>query len=309
MLRNFLASITQNGTSIVGTALAIASLVLIVSLFVMHYLGFEGGPYLGILTFLILPAIFVLGLILIPIGALLYRRKLNRLHGDEHTPKLPVFDLNSPKTRGWMAVLLGATVLNIVIVAGATYKGVEVMESVEFCGQACHTVMQPEFTAYHRSPHSRVTCAECHIGPGADWFVKSKLDGAWQLVAVAFDLYPTPIPTPLENLRPARETCEQCHWPEKFVGDKLTVRRHYDTDEANTELTTALLRYFVPFSLVGVVVLIWRFFTYHLYLLVGGVVFSLFFHHRASMHRVEHVHATRHAHDTVHGAAHSQGTS
>jgi hypothetical protein len=241
MLRNFLASITQNGISIIGTALAIASLVLIVSLFVMHYLGFEGGPYLGILTFLILPAIFVLGLILIPIGALLYRRKLNRLHGDEHTPKLPVFDLNSPKTRGWMAVLLGATVLNIVIVAGATYKGVEVMESVEFCGQACHTVMQPEFTAYHRSPHSRVTCAECHIGPGADWFVKSKLDGAWQLVAVAFDLYPTPIPTPLENLRPARETCEQCHWPEKFVGDKLTVRRHYDTDEANTELTTALL--------------------------------------------------------------------
>jgi hypothetical protein len=131
--------------------------------------------------------------------------------------------------------------LNIVIVAGATYKGVEVMESVEFCGLACHSVMQPEFTAYHRSSHSRVSCADCHIGPGADWFVKSKLDGAWQLVAVTFDLYPRPVPTPLHDLRPARETCEQCHWPTRFVGDKLDIRTHYEEDEANTELTTALL--------------------------------------------------------------------
>ncbi|NNF17805.1 MAG: cytochrome C, partial [Gammaproteobacteria bacterium] len=129
----------------------------------------------------------------------------------------------------------------IVILAGVTYKGVAVMESVEFCGLACHSVMEPEHTAYQRSSHSRVACAECHIGPGADWFVKSKLDGAWQLVAVAFDLYPRPIPTPLHDLRPARETCEQCHWPTRFVGDKLTISKHYAEDENNTELTTALL--------------------------------------------------------------------
>jgi len=241
MFRNFLASITRNGISIAGTALAIASIVLIICLFFMEQLGFEGGPYLGILTYLILPLIFVTGLLLIPIGAILYRRKLNRLHGDEHVPLLPVFDLNQPKTRRWLFILLGATMLNIVILAGATYKGVEVMESVEFCGLACHSVMEPEHTAYQRSSHSRVACAECHIGPGADWFVKSKLDGAWQLVAVAFDLYPRPIPTPLHDLRPARETCEQCHWPNKFVGDKLSIRKRYEEDESNTELTTALL--------------------------------------------------------------------
>lgn len=241
MLRNFLASITHNGISLVGTGLAIASLVLIVSLFFMEQIGFEGGPYLGILTYLILPVIFVTGLILIPVGAVLYRRSLRRKHGEEVTPLLPVFDLNVPKTRNWLFVLLGATMINIVILAGATYKGVEIMESVEFCGLACHSVMEPEHTAYQRSSHSRVACAECHIGPGADWFVKSKLDGAWQLVAVAFDLYPRPIPTPLHDLRPARETCEQCHWPNKFVGDKLTVRKRYAEDEENTELTTALL--------------------------------------------------------------------
>ncbi|MGB5512103.1 MAG: NapC/NirT family cytochrome c [Woeseiaceae bacterium] len=241
MFKNFLASITHNRMSLVGTAIAIMGLVLIISLFVMEQLGFEGGPYLGILTYLVLPMIFVTGLILIPIGAVLYRRRMRRTPGAESTPLMPIFDFNQPKTRHWMMVFVAATMLNIVIVAGATYKGVEVMESVEFCGMACHSVMEPEHTAYQRSSHSRVSCAECHIGPGADWFVKSKLDGAWQLVAVAFDLYPRPITTPLHDLRPARETCEQCHWPTRFVGDRLKIKTHYEEDEANTELTTALL--------------------------------------------------------------------
>jgi len=241
LFKNFLSSITHNAISLVGTALAMAGLILIVTLFAMEQLGFEGGPYIGIITYLILPMVFVTGLILIPVGAVLYRRKLRRMPGGEGTPALPVFDLNDPKTRRWMLILLGATMVNIVIVASATYKGVHVMESVEFCGLACHSVMEPEHTAHARSPHSRVACAECHIGPGADWFVKSKLDGAWQLVSVAFDLYPRPVPTPLHDLRPARETCEQCHWPTKFVGDKLRVINHYEDNEENTELTTALL--------------------------------------------------------------------
>ena len=241
MIRSFLASITRNGISFVGTALAIAGLVLIVSLFFLQKLGFDGGPYLGILTFLILPMITVVGLLMIPVGSFLYRRKMRRTPGGDETPALPVFDLNDAKTRRWILILFGVTMVNIVIVAGATYKGVHVMESVEFCGLACHSVMEPEHTAHARSPHSRVACADCHIGPGADWFVRSKLDGAWQLVSVAFDLYPRPVPTPLHDLRPARETCEQCHWPTKFIGDKLRVFKHYEEDEENTELTSALL--------------------------------------------------------------------
>ena len=124
--------------------------------------------------------------------------------------------------------------------AAATYEGIEVMDSTEFCGTTCHTVMDPEYTAYSRSPHSRVKCVECHIGPGAGWFVKSKLSGSWQLVSVALDLYPRPIPTPVHNLRPARETCEQCHWPTKFVGDRLRVRTHYEETETNDEVKRAL---------------------------------------------------------------------
>jgi hypothetical protein len=115
------------------------------------------------------------------------------------------------------------------------------MDSTTFCGTTCHTVMMPEYTAYKRSPHARVHCVACHIGPGANWFVKSKLSGAWQLVSVALDLYPRPIPTPIHNLRPARDTCEQCHWPTKFVGDKLRVETRYQEDEENTETKTVLL--------------------------------------------------------------------
>ena len=241
MVRNFVVSITRSTISLIGTALVVATLVLMLSLFMIEGFGFEGGPYLGILTFLVLPMIMVIGLILIPIGALMWRRKMSRMPGGEDTPLMPVFDLNVPKTRNWMLIFLGATMFNIIILSAATYKGVEVMESVEFCGMACHSVMEPEHTAHQRSPHSRVKCAECHIGPGADWFVKSKMDGAWQLVAVALDIYPRPILTPLHDLRPARDTCEQCHWPTKFVGDKLSVRKHYEDDEENTELTTALL--------------------------------------------------------------------
>ena len=115
------------------------------------------------------------------------------------------------------------------------------MESTQFCGQTCHSVMDPEYTAYQRSPHARVACVECHIGPGAPWFVRSKLSGSYQVLAVTFNLYPRPIPTPIHNLRPARETCEQCHWPERFSGDKLVIRTKYADDEKNSATKTVLL--------------------------------------------------------------------
>jgi hypothetical protein len=101
--------------------------------------------------------------------------------------------------------------------------------------------MEPQHTAFLRSPHNRITCADCHIGEGAGSFLRSKLSGSWQLVSVAFNLYPTPIPTPVHNLRPARETCEQCHWPTKHVGDRLSVRTKFADDEKNTETQTVLL--------------------------------------------------------------------
>lgn len=241
-MRGFLVSLTRNPISLLGAAITTASAVLIVTLFAIELFGFLGNPYIGILAYMVLPAIFVGGLVLIPIGVARERRRARRARerGDA-PPRFPVIDLNLEKVRRWILIFVLLTAMNVVILSVATFKGVEVMDSTEFCGTACHSVMAPEYTTYQRSPHARVKCTACHIGPGADWFVKSKLSGAWQVISVNLDLYPRPIPTPVHDLRPARETCEQCHWPDKFVGDRLKVIRHHSNDEANTELSTVLL--------------------------------------------------------------------
>ena len=242
MIKNFFSVVTRHWLSLVGSIVALIAVVLIVMLFAIELTGFHGGAYLGILTYLILPAIGVGGLLLIPLGVWLRRRQdaiAEREHGVR--PKLPVIDLNDQRTRGIILACVTVGMVCLVIVAGATYKGVEVMESVAFCGTVCHTVMEPEHTAFQRSSHSKLRCADCHIGPGADWFVKSKISGSWQMVSVALNLYPTPIPSPVHSLRPARETCEQCHWPTKHVGDKLQVHTKFGEDEANSMTKTVLL--------------------------------------------------------------------
>ena len=237
-MKNFLSAVNRSRLSMLGAVIAVAAFVLFAVLFVLELLGFEGGPYLGILSYLALPLLVVVGIALIPVG--IWRAKKREARG-EAEPPLPILDFNKTSTRRALATFGVLSLVGVVVLAVGSFKAVEWMESVPFCGATCHTVMQPEYTAYQRSPHSRVACASCHIGPGANWFVKSKISGSWQLIAVTLKLYPTPIPTPVHNLRPARDTCEQCHWPTKFVGDKLRVRVHFADDEKNTELHNVLL--------------------------------------------------------------------
>ncbi len=235
-MKAFFIALTRHPLSLAGTAITTASAVLFLTLFTLDLIGLPGHPYFGILSYLVVPTIFVLGLLLIPIG--LHRaRRVVAPPGHE----FPILDFNHPEIRNRFLVFLTLTVVNVVIVAVATYKAVEVMDTVAFCGRTCHSVMAPEYSAYQRGAHASVRCVDCHIGPGASWFVKSKLSGTWQVISVNLDLYPRPIPTPVENLRPARETCEQCHWPQKFVGDRLKVVTKYDNDEANTQRETVLL--------------------------------------------------------------------
>ncbi|MBI5069723.1 MAG: NapC/NirT family cytochrome c [Deltaproteobacteria bacterium] len=231
----------RHPVSLAGAALATVSGVSVLSLFVASIVGFEGGPYLGMVAYVGLPSLLVVGLLLIPLGVVLERRRLVRLAalGQGEKP-LPIIDFNRPRTRVLALAFLGLTTVNVLLLLAASYKGLELMDSPQFCG-SCHSVMDPETTAHRRSPHARVKCAECHIGPGASWFVKSKLSGSWQLVSVTLDLYPRPIPTPVHNLRPARDTCEQCHWPTKFTGDRLRVTTRHADDEASSPRKTVLL--------------------------------------------------------------------
>ena len=231
----------RNYISLAGVALSLASLTSIV-LFVIIELtsGGHSNPYLGILTYLIFPAFLILGLLLIAIGMLIERRRRRRLAPDE-IAAYPAIDLNNPRHRRRLVAIAIGGLIFIALSTVGSFRAVEYTGSVAFCGQTCHEVMHPQFTAYQVSPHARVACVECHVGPGADWYVRSKISGAYQLYSVAFDKFPRPIPTPVHNLRPAQETCEHCHWPEKFFGAQLKVFNRFGYDEKNTPRTTRML--------------------------------------------------------------------
>jgi hypothetical protein len=229
----------RNPLAIAGAVLATVSAVVFLVVFLADLFGLHTNPYLGILFFLILPAIFVFGLLLIPLGAGQIRRRQAKGLAPAEV-RWPRIDLNDPRQWRVAGAIAALTLVNVVIVSLATYRGVEYMDSVQFCGQVCHGVMKPEFTAYQNHPHSRVACVQCHIGPGASSFAKAKISGVRQVLAVTFHTYSRPIPAPVDTLRPAREVCEQCHWSEKFHGDVTRRVYEYSEDEQNTESVTTL---------------------------------------------------------------------
>ncbi|MHC5113338.1 MAG: NapC/NirT family cytochrome c, partial [Planctomycetota bacterium] len=225
--------IAMAGAAMTTTAVIAEFLVVIGELFF-----FESHPYIGIITYMGLPALFVMGLLLIPLGVFMRLRKVHEGYSLAVVEKLAARrGINVPHT---LQVVLTLSLINVVIFAAVGYRGFHYTESVEFCGTVCHEVMHPEFETYSRSPHSQVACVQCHIGPGAQWFVKSKLSGARQFIAVLANTYSRPIETPVHNLRPARDVCEVCHRPDLFHGNLLRVRQHFEDDEENTRTFSVL---------------------------------------------------------------------
>ena len=229
---------TRNPFAVAGAFLATIGALFFAIFFLAELLGLNSNPYMGIVFYLILPGLFIFGLLLIPFGLWQDRRKRRR--GESTDVTWPRIDLNQPRARRVTFVVIVLTFVNVLIVSLAAYSGIHFMDSNEFCGRVCHTVMKPEYTAFQDGPHSRVGCVSCHIGSGAASFVKYKMAGMRQLVALTFNTYAKPIQSPVDNLRPARETCEQCHWPEKPHGDKVVAIRAFGADEQNTESTTTL---------------------------------------------------------------------
>ncbi len=227
-------------STVIGAVIASISFILIIFMFLISYFTGIGGNYSGLITYIILPGFMVIGLIMIPIG--IFTKMARDKKGEiVREYKFPVVDLNEPSQRKILFYFLTITGILLLLTAYGSYEAYHFTESTEFCGKLCHRVMEPEYTAYQSSAHARVACVECHVGTGASWYVKSKMSGLRQVAAVIFNTYPRPIPTPIENLRPARETCEECHWPQKFYPRKLVVNKHFLPDEENTEWDIALL--------------------------------------------------------------------
>lgn len=235
-----LPDIFYNWLSLIGALLSVATFSVILLLLLIDQLVRETTLYLGLLTFMVLPVFLVLGLILIAAGALWERHRRARGVTSTLTHHISI-DLENPRHRNALVIWLIGTMIFLIGTAVGTYRAYRATESVVFCGELCHSVMAPEYRAYQVSPHARVSCAECHIGSGAEWFVKAKLSGLHQVYAVLANTYEKPIPTPIENLRPARETCEHCHWPDKFFGGRKDVNPHFLSDEENTPYPITLL--------------------------------------------------------------------
>jgi nitrate/TMAO reductase-like tetraheme cytochrome c subunit len=240
----------NNPISLAGGAITSASGVTMIAYWVLELFGRpNANPYAGIIFFLILPALFILGLALIPVGVFLRRRKLRK--AGAIPAEFPRIDLNDRVFRHGLDIVFVATIVNLLVVATASYRGASYMDSPQFCGQSCH-VMHPEYTAYQISAHSHVPCVECHIGSGASSYFEAKINGTRQLIEVSFHPvahlapkvipdYPTPIPSPVTSLRPAREICESCHTPTRFDGDKLLVKSEFADDAVNTESQTVVV--------------------------------------------------------------------
>ena len=222
---------TRNWVSLIGATIAVISFSMIVFLFTITVVTHQGHVYLGLVMYIVLPAIMVLGLLLIPVGMYIQSKRALAQKG---TKPWPYIDLNIPSHRNAFFIFALGTTVFLFATAVGSYEAFHYTESTEFCGTLCHKVMKPEYVAYQNTAHARVACVDCHVGSGADWYVRSKLNGLHQVYSTAFNRYPRPIPTPVKNLRPAEETCQTCHWSEKYYAHKLRNEVHYKYDEENT---------------------------------------------------------------------------
>jgi len=228
-----------NPISAIGAWISAVTLIAVLFLIAVEATAEESSAYAGIITFIILPAILVFGLGMVLFGG--WREGQRRRKGLDPTANWIVLDFSSARTRKLTSIITISALAFLGLSIFGSFKAYEYTESNQFCGTVCHTVMSPEHTAYQASPHAKVHCVDCHIGPGAEWFVKSKITGAYQVYSVARNLYPKPIHSPVMALRPARDICEQCHWPSKHVGDKFLRRDYFLSDDDNTHSAMNLL--------------------------------------------------------------------
>lgn len=237
-MRRFEA-LARHPLAIAGAVITTASAVVFIALVIAEFIGLFENPYSGLVVFIAIPAVFVLGLLLIPLGMWLEQRKLER--HPEAAAGWPVIDLSKPHVRRRTLLFTALTAVNLVIILIAGYGSLHWMESPTFCGQACHTPMEPQFTAWQNGPHARTACVKCHIAEGAQGFVQAKLAGTRQLAHVITNSVPKPVPPGAHMASGAQaKTCLDCHQPERVVGDPVHVFHEYADDEGNTETVTIL---------------------------------------------------------------------
>jgi thiosulfate reductase cytochrome b subunit len=196
--------------------------------------GAVQNPYKGAVLYLILPFVLVGGLVLAAIGLVLGRRRIQR--------ELPAAIVDTRTAVHRLLLFLAVTIaVNLLVGTQLTYRAVVYMDTPQFCGATCHA-MRPEHAGHQDSSHASVSCAECHVEPGAAGWFEAKMNGTRQMFETIMNSYPRPIPSALtsERLVPSRTTCERCHWVDKLIGTRLRVIPSYASDEHNSASYTVL---------------------------------------------------------------------
>jgi hypothetical protein len=236
-----LGRLFHNWISLSGLVLAGAALFAFFLLFAIDLMAENANPYLGILAYVVAPAFLFLGLTLALTGAWLKRRHERRA-GPAAAPHLILsVDLSRPRDRKVLVGFLAGSALFLLLTALGSYQTYHYTESVQFCGQACHVPMEPQFITYQHNAHARVACVECHVGAGAGAYLETKINGVRQLACMVFANFDRPIRAPRDKLRTAQSTCEQCHWPQKNSGQIERTHHRFLADETNTPYTVRLL--------------------------------------------------------------------
>jgi hypothetical protein len=171
---------------------ATASAAVFVALLIAMLAGLLRNPYAGLVVLVAIPAFFVVGMVLVATGIGLRRRALKR--DPSAVNEWPVADFRLAAVRRTTLLVTALAAVNVVIILVAGYSTLHWMESPGFCGQTCHTPMQPQYMAWRSASHARIDCVSCHVGEGTRAFVRSKLAGVRQLVHVAAGSYARPIP-------------------------------------------------------------------------------------------------------------------
>ena len=229
----------NNWISAIGGVVALGSLFSFALLAWMDFTGDHKNPYLGIFTYIVAPVFLIGGIALAIFGAWAQRR-WSLTHAATTRDKWRL-DFSNPTQRRNLIVFGSGGLVFLLLSVFGSYQTYHYAESTQFCGEVCHRAMNPEFATYQRGGHARVDCVQCHVGSGATAFIKAKINGTHQLIAYTLDNYNRPIGTPVKNLRPARETCEKCHWPEKFLGNLDVTFDHTLSDRKNTPYSVRLL--------------------------------------------------------------------
>ena len=167
----------------------------------------------------------LLGLALTLLGAILHKFEERRA-GVEEKHRILQIDLSRKRDRRILAVFAFGAVGFLFLTALGSYETYQYTESVDFCGKRCHVPMEPQFVAAQHTAHAQVACVECHVGPGAAAYFKTKLNGVKQLYHTVLGDFDRPIYVTAET-RPEQEICLECHWPNRYVGTVDRTYQHY----------------------------------------------------------------------------------